>query len=61
MYENVQKNSLLLQNIQCCFVSPHAFIECIEFIVCQSFLLKYCNNCVVNAAINRTDVKKYLS
>lgn len=57
MYKNEQKTSLLLQNMRCCFASPHAFIERIEFIVCQSFLLEYSNNCVVNAVMNRTDVK----
>ncbi len=48
-------------NIACCFSSPHAFIKCIEFVVRQSFLLEYSNNCVVNATLNHTNVKLHLS
>lgn len=44
----------------CCWsdkttASPHTFIECVEFIVSQSFLLENTNNCIVNAVIKQKE------
>ena len=49
-----QWSNIALMNVSLCFYIPDTFIEDVEFVVCQTFLLEDSDNSIVDAATPQT-------